>query len=562
MSTVADVGAVRVGRQRTPSKQTGRYSTKYIRAGNITVDGLDLDDILEMDFTPEEQLVYKLQPGDIVLAEASGSAAHVGRAAMWQGELEECCFQNTVIRYRPHHATSAYSLILFRYYSLSGTFGRTARGSGILHLGASRFAQMRFPLPPLPEQHRIAAEVEHRVTELRGARSSLESALVNIDQQTKAIIAAAVTGGLLDTEAELELPEYESTSERALRATEDDLSSLEMAPFRDWDLPNGWIWKRVDAAGQVTIGRQRSPKYQEGPYQRPYLRVANVYEDYIDTSDILEMNFTPEEYEIYELRWGDVLLNEGQSPDLVGRPAMYRDEVPGACFQNSLLRFRASPAADPGFALLVFRYYLHAGIFRQAARWTTNIAHLSLRRLAALPFPLPPFQEQQRIVAEAARRLQASASQQVIARSSLAQLPELETELLAQAVQGRLLAQDPADEPAQRATARLGPVPTASIASPRRRVPDSAARDKGVDEMILGEADATSSSGASLLSALRSADRPLTPSELFARAGYNRDSTQDIEHFYLALRGELGRSLRIMEIDGEDHLEVVDDATA
>ena len=131
---------------------------------------------------------------------------------------------------------------------------------------------------------------------------------------------------------------------------------------------------------------------------RPYLRVANVFEDRIDTSDVQSMNFTPREHEIYGLQPADVLLNEGQSLELVGRAALYRGEVPGACFQNTLIRFRAYPAVLPAYALLVFRHYLHAGVFQRIARWTTSIAHLGAARLSAMPFPVPPLQEQQRIV--------------------------------------------------------------------------------------------------------------------------------------------------------------------
>jgi type I restriction enzyme S subunit len=122
---------------------------------------------------------------------------------------------------------------------------------------------------------------------------------------------------------------------------------------------------------------------------RPYLRVANVFEDRIDASDILRMNFEPEEAAIYALKFGDILLNEGQSPELVGRAAMYRNEVPGACFQNTLIRFRAGPSVVADYALLIFRHFMHAGVFHQIARWSTNIAHLGLERFRALAFPLP-----------------------------------------------------------------------------------------------------------------------------------------------------------------------------
>jgi type I restriction enzyme S subunit len=131
---------------------------------------------------------------------------------------------------------------------------------------------------------------------------------------------------------------------------------------------------------------------------RPYLRVANVFEDRIDLSDVLEMNFTPQEYETYRLQHGDILLNEGQSLELVGRPAMYRGELPGSCFQNTLVRFRPGQCVLPSFALLIFRYYLHSQRFQKIAKWTVNIAHLGASRFAELDFPLPPIKEQMRIV--------------------------------------------------------------------------------------------------------------------------------------------------------------------
>ncbi|MBU0479399.1 restriction endonuclease subunit S, partial [bacterium] len=146
------------------------------------------------------------------------------------------------------------------------------------------------------------------------------------------------------------------------------------------------------------LGRQRSPKNHTGPNMRPYLRVANVYEDRIDTSSVLEMNFSPDEFETYRLENGDVLLNEGQSLHLVGRPAIYRGEVPGACFQNTLVRFRPCPGLRSEFALMVFRGYLHTQRFMRIARWTTNIAHLGAGRFAEIEFPLAPFPEQERIV--------------------------------------------------------------------------------------------------------------------------------------------------------------------
>ena len=119
MIRVDQAGAVRLGRQRSPDKHTGRHATKYVRAANITPAGLDLSDLLEMDFTPRERQIFSLADGDILLTEASGSAAHVGRAALWRGEVEDCCYQNTVIRFRPHLALSEYALMAVSYTHLT-----------------------------------------------------------------------------------------------------------------------------------------------------------------------------------------------------------------------------------------------------------------------------------------------------------------------------------------------------------------------------------------------------------------------------------------------------------
>jgi type I restriction enzyme S subunit len=132
---------------------------------------------------------------------------------------------------------------------------------------------------------------------------------------------------------------------------------------------------------------------------RPYLRVKNVFENRIDLSDVMEMVFSAADFDRYRLEPGDILLNEGQSPELVGRPAMYRGELPGACFTNSLIRFQPREGVDGSYSLYLFLHHLWSGRFQREARITTNIAHLSAGRFSTVEFLLPPLNEQRRIVA-------------------------------------------------------------------------------------------------------------------------------------------------------------------
>ncbi len=204
------------------------------------------------------------------------------------------------------------------------------------------------------------------------------------------------------------------------------------------ELPSGWCQVKVREAGKVQLGRQRSPDVHRGPNMLPYLRVANVYDDRIDISDVMQMHFEPREVERYELKPGDILLNEGQTREMVGRPAMYRGELPGACFTNSLVRFQASPMVEPTFALGVFRNWLKSGAFIPLAQITTNIAHLGAGRFAEMDFPVPPLNEQRRIVA----KLESLQARSRRARAALDAVPplleKLRQSILAAAFRGDL----------------------------------------------------------------------------------------------------------------------------
>ena len=159
---------------------------------------------------------------------------------------------------------------------------------------------------------------------------------------------------------------------------------------------NGWPSIRIDSVGAVQGGRQRSEKIVNGTMQK-YLRVANVFDGFIDYSDVLEMPFTESERTIYYLKPGDILLNEGQSLELVGRSAIYDGKQNEYCFQNTLIRFRPSTNISSQFALQVFRHFLHTGKFAAIAARTTSIAHLGVERFASMHMPLPPLAEQKAI---------------------------------------------------------------------------------------------------------------------------------------------------------------------
>ncbi|WP_327297517.1 MULTISPECIES: restriction endonuclease subunit S [unclassified Streptomyces] len=157
-------------------------------------------------------------------------------------------------------------------------------------------------------------------------------------------------------------------------------------------------WPEVRDVGDVRMGKQLSPASRDAAGQFPYLRVANVHLGRINYADVNTMGFTGKERKTYGLMPGDILLNEGQSLELVGRSAIYDRSEGEFCFQNTLVRFRPGPQVFPAYAQAIFERWLATGVFAAIAKQTTSIAHLGGDRFASLRFPLLPLESQRRII--------------------------------------------------------------------------------------------------------------------------------------------------------------------
>ena len=174
---LSSIGEVRLGRQRSPKRAIGPNMRPYLRAANVTWNGLDLSDVKEMDFSAREVASYQLFENDILLSEASGSVDEVGKPAIWNGQIDGCCFQNTLIRLRLHAEIVPYVYCHLLSDARSGALGRAARGVGIHHLGAERTESWIVSLPPLAEQQRVVAELERRLSVVQQAEAGIETNL-------------------------------------------------------------------------------------------------------------------------------------------------------------------------------------------------------------------------------------------------------------------------------------------------------------------------------------------------------------------------------------------------
>ena len=319
------------------------------------------------------------------------------------------------------------------YYFTSTEFRRllcadvSGIGGSLTRAQPSRVAKLPVAIAPLKEQRRIADKLDILMADVTDCRELLDRVSHTLKQLRKSIITDAVSGKLTQDWREVML-------------------GIEQSDFNNTILPHSWEWRSVREVGRVQLGRQRTPKYHFGHHMRPYLRVQNIFEDRIDLSDVMEMDFPPEDFEKYQLAYGDILLNEGQSPEFLGRPAMYKDDFPGVCFTNTLIRFRAFDIVDRDFALLVFRHYMHSGRFSQECKITTNIGHLSAGRFSNIEFPLPSLEEQQEIVSRAKRLLKHTNDLETTCQKITQKVEQFSAILVTAAFCGKLATQDPSDE--------------------------------------------------------------------------------------------------------------------
>ncbi|RSS82931.1 restriction endonuclease subunit S [Streptomyces sp. WAC06614] len=467
---LADFAEVRLGRQRSPKNHTGTNMRPYLRAANVGWHGLLLDDVKTMHFTDDEAEVYRLRRGDIVVGEASGSAGEVGKPALWNDEIEDCCLQNTLIRVRARRVEPRYLLHYLRYEALRGAFAADARGVGIHHLGATRLARWPISIPPLAEQHRLVAELEDRLSQLDAVASSLNTVVARMSRLRTRITDFATTGGLA--------PAQRAAAHLAPAGIDDG----ELPP-----LPRNWRWARLGQIAAVVGGVTKDTKKQNDPsyVEVPYLRVANVQRGRLELSDVSTIKVAPAKADQLYLKHGDVLLNEGGDRDKLGRGWIWEEQIPQCIHQNHVFRARVDQEVlHP--KLLAW----HANGFGQ--RWcerngkqSVNLASISLSKIRMLPVAIPPQDVQQQLVSEIEERLKMADVVHSSATAGLERLAAIRKALLRTAFSGRLVPQVPEDEPASvLLEAARADVPT-PLAGARKRVASRRTPKKEVQETLL-----------------------------------------------------------------------------
>lgn len=216
-------------------------------------------------------------------------------------------------------------------------------------------------------------------------------------------------------------------------------------------VPEGWCICHISDVASSSLGKTLDKEKNKG-HLKNYLCALNVQWGYIDFSTIKQFRLEENEFQRYCIKKGDLLVCEGGD---VGRAAIWEHESE-FYYQNAIHRIRFKENISEKWFMYQLRYLKNIGIIDNACKGVT-IKHLTQNVLNSLSFTLPPLPEQQRIVAEIERWF-ALIDQIEQGKADLrTAIKQAKNKILDLAIHGKLVPQDPNDEPASELLKRINP---------------------------------------------------------------------------------------------------------
>ena len=338
-------------------------------------------------------------------------------------------------------------------------FKHESRGTTIAGVTKRQLVDLPFFLPPLPEQHRIVAEIETQFTRLEAGVAALKRAQAKLRRYKASVLKAACEGRLTEEWTEtthhilepvsqlLERMRSRSTEHHRIRRKSKKLPALN--PNELFPIPAKWEWVRLqDLNLEISDGNyaEKYPRKSEFVHDGvPFIRAVNIGGYGIRPED---MRFISEDKH-QSLKRGQLLLNDilittrGQ----IGKLAIVTEQFVGCNINAQIVRVNTEGFINPRY----FLYCLaseHSQREFQRLKTGSTLQQLPIGQLMQLRLPIPPRGEQNQIVAEVERRLSVVGELEKQVEAALRRAERLRQAILKHAFEGKLVPQDPADEPA------------------------------------------------------------------------------------------------------------------
>jgi type I restriction enzyme S subunit len=375
-------------------------------------------DFMKATASPDEIKKFALRQTDVIITKDSESWDDIAVPAYVSSDIGGvlCGYHLALIRPDAAKVDGQY---LFRSFSARGIndqFRVAATGITRYGLGKYWLDNAFFPVPPLPEQHAIAAFLDRETAKIDSLVAKKRRLVELLREKRAALISHVVTKGLNP-----DVPMKDSGVE--------------------WlgEIPADWEVKRLKFVAEVRTGAAKGRDFgSRDTVELPYLRVANVQDGFLDLSDIATITIGVDEVERYLLKPGDVLMNEGGDFDKLGRGYVWHGEIPNCVHQNHVFAVRPRPEINPYWLNTITLTSYAKFYFILKSKQTTNLASISSSNLKELPVLFPPKQEQGDIIDSIDRETAKIDALIAKTEETVAKLQEYRTALISAAVTGKI----------------------------------------------------------------------------------------------------------------------------
>ncbi|WUH92263.1 restriction endonuclease subunit S [Streptomyces sp. NBC_00433] len=359
---------------------------------------------------------YEIQPGDILLSRAN-TAAYVGASVLVRKCRPRLLLSDKSLRLIPAKGIDREWLAyLLSSPVIRSQISKQATGTkdSMRNISQRVLGELNCLLPPLEEQRRIVAALEEQL-------SRLDAAIGNAARVVR-------TAGTL----------IHAVKARAVRDLSDRYPSTTLGEEIGEPLRNG---HSARAAAEGTVRILTLTAVTKGVFNNSYTKLTAA---------------DPKRISSLWLRSGDVLVQRSNTPDLVGTSALYEGSDNWAIFPDLLIRVRTSDRLDPHFAQLVLSAPQARQYFRSEAKGLAgSMPKIDQETILNTPLPLPDLEIQRQTVRAVSQVVEQATHAAATAGAYQAKSTTLRRSLLAEAFAGRLVPQDPADEPAEVLLARI-----------------------------------------------------------------------------------------------------------
>ncbi|WP_439948455.1 hypothetical protein [Streptomyces sp. BBFR109] len=359
-----------------------------LRLGSIHFDG-------SMSLRPADASLkgrsFAAHPGDVVFSKIDVRNGAIGVVPEEHGSLAFSAEYPIYDVRSLGHLLPEYMRLLCRTEVFRSQVEALVVGhSGRKRVAPELFETLTIPVPSLAEQERIVLAEREALERIAESRFASQSAPMEGIREITRLLGLSASDA-----APIRFPFVVDSGRLGSWAVP---AAVHVARGVSTKLVSDYPIRPLGELAVVSYGLQKSPANRPGPNARPYLRVANVQDGFFDLTEIKQIEVPPESVGPFLLQVGDVLLCEGNSAELVGRPALWAGQIPDCVHQNHVLRVRTHrDKLLPEYLLAYMQTAPARSHFRRRAKKTTNLATINSTDVRELAVPLPPLPEQEKV---------------------------------------------------------------------------------------------------------------------------------------------------------------------